>query len=161
MSLPSRPFVNEDFCTFESQKLLKLYSANDAGELWLEQADLVWVRSSVAALWPKIVTLARKKSRDGEVVGLVTRGNHVSPQVEEGPEHATVRLLDRFYVCFGTLHVACNSAGETDIFTTECHCYNRQPMRQCYKIEDVVDLRGIETRTSDVCKKFGVSDAKL
>ncbi|KAJ3561552.1 hypothetical protein NP233_g10126 [Leucocoprinus birnbaumii] len=160
-ALPSRPIITEDCCAFEFQKSLKLYSANEVGDPWLKQDELVWVRGSVIALWPKIVALASEKRREGVIVGLVTYGNHGSPDVIEGPEHATVRLFDRFYVCFGTIHVACHSAGEIAIFPTENHRYDTQPMRQSYAIEDKVDLCENGSPVIDECRLLVAAQLKL
>ncbi|KAJ3569000.1 hypothetical protein NP233_g5342 [Leucocoprinus birnbaumii] len=156
-----RPFITEDCCAFELQKSFKLYSANEAGDPWLKPDDLAWVRDSVTALWPKIVAMARAKKRQGEIVGLVTHGNHLSPDVIDGPEHAMVQLFDRFYICFGTIHVACHSAGEIAIFPTEDHCFNTQPMQQSYDIEDEVDLRGIGALVIDNHRIDAAADAKI
>ncbi|KAJ3576603.1 hypothetical protein NP233_g328 [Leucocoprinus birnbaumii] len=62
MSLSLRLIVTEDRCAFESQTVFQLYSANEGGRLWLEKDELVWVKGSAVALWPKIIALARDKS---------------------------------------------------------------------------------------------------
>ncbi|KAJ3558393.1 hypothetical protein NP233_g11518 [Leucocoprinus birnbaumii] len=72
MDLPRQPIFSEDSCTLESQKVLRLYSSKDVGKRWLEENEIVFVKGSVVALWPQIVSLAREKNREGEIVGLVT-----------------------------------------------------------------------------------------
>ncbi|KAJ3572063.1 hypothetical protein NP233_g3330 [Leucocoprinus birnbaumii] len=139
--LTRREEVTEDYCDFVNQKTFKVYSLKQrSGERWIEEGEEEWVKGSIVVLWPKIIALAKKKHRVGTLVGLVTRGKHLSEGEVEGTDHATIHLYDRFYQCFGTIHVACGLPGEIAIFSSETRQFERQLMRDLYEIEVTVDF---------------------
>ncbi|KAJ3561024.1 hypothetical protein NP233_g10453 [Leucocoprinus birnbaumii] len=139
-ALPKRPECTEDYCEFVNQRTFRLYSGLFHGGRWLEESEKEWVKGSIVVLWPKIVELAKKKQRVGTLAGLIVRGKHPSEGDKEGAEHATIRLYDRFYQCFGTIHVACGLPGEIAIFSSETRRFERLPMRQVFEVEVSVDF---------------------
>ncbi|KAJ3573001.1 hypothetical protein NP233_g2714 [Leucocoprinus birnbaumii] len=141
----NRNEVTEDYCVFPEQKTFKVYTWPPTRERWIEEDERTWVKGSIVVLWTRIVGLARQKGRVARLPGALqtlSRGKHISKGRKEGTEHATIRLFDRFYQCFGAIHVACGMPSEIAIFDSETRRFEGKPLRDQCKVELTVNLDG-------------------